>query len=126
MPRVVPILLIALTLANAACSSILYRNGQATVIGDVRHGTPTHVVIANSEGQQFRIPRQSVSGTRLGGLRTILWSPLTGYGLLLMAPLGVLQWVGDVNALDSTDGGNAALLDVPFEEEVDAGPEPHR
>jgi hypothetical protein len=116
MPRT---LLFLLLLGATGCSTIVYRAGQPTVIGDLLPGTPDSIVITNEEGQRFRIRRATVMATRLGGQRTVLWSPLTFYGIFIMAPLGLLQWAGESDKLAAIDGERSELLDVPDEEEVD-------
>ena len=115
--------LTVLALAGASCSTLVQRAGQPTLIGDIDHGTPTHAVLVNHEGQAFRLPRRALTSVRLGGLRTLLWSPLTFYGMFIMAPLGAVQWLGEAATFDSEDNQRDDLLDASDEEEVDVGAE---
>ncbi len=96
----------------------MYRTGQPTLIGDLQHSTPTHLVIANAEGQWFRVPRTSVSDLRLGGVRTMLWSLLSVDGFLIGGPVGLVQWAGEIAALESSDGERTWLLNAHDEDEV--------
>ncbi len=113
------LLLVTLT-ATSGCSSLVFRRGQPAIIGDIQPGTRAHVYVSNDAGQVFRLPRTSISGTRMGGMRTTLWSLLAGYGALILIPGGLIQWSHNVAAFDATDGAAARVLDVADEEEVDA------
>lgn len=111
-------LLVAVAVASAGCSSIFYRAGQAPIIGDPAHGTPTHIIVNNREGQTFRVRRTQISGVRMGGMRTALWSLLSGYAALILVPVGLLQWASESSTMDASDGP-ATATEVADDEEVD-------
>ncbi len=115
-----PLILLGLTavLALSGCSTLIFRAGQPTLIGDLHHGTATHVVLSNDEGQLFRIARNAIASTRMGGMRTLLWSAASVYGLVL-TPIGAIGWAMDEIAFDAVDGQRRGLLDVVDEQEVD-------
>ena len=120
MPRPLLLLLTAALLASntLGCSSIVHRAGQPSVIGDLHRGTPKFVAISNSEGQTFRIPRASITGTRLSGMRMLGWSLLSGSAFMILGPVSLLRWYSDASLFDAIDSDCAGCLDVTDEVEV--------
>ena len=117
MTRLILLLLLGLT---TGCSTLYYRAGQPALIGEPQAGTPTHTVVQNRDGEVFRLPRRSIGQVRFGGMRTVLWSLLTGDAILIMAPIGLVQWAREVDLFGATDVNRTDLIDVADEEEVDA------
>lgn len=113
----VVVALVAVLLLSS-CASIVMRHNQASVIGDLQPGTPRAVLIANSEGQVFAIPRTSISHVRPGGQRMLLWSLLAGSGFLILGPIGAVQWAMDVGRLDAMDSTVRGYITVVDDEEV--------
>lgn len=121
MSRKLLIMLLFAATATCApgCSTILYRAGQPPLIGEPHRGTPADTVLANREGQLFRIPRTSIADVRFGGVRTILWSLLTADAFVILGPIGAIQWAVEVETFNRVDGEYQSLMDVVDEEEVD-------
>ena len=102
----------------AACSTLVYRRGQSTLIGEPQPGTPTHAVLTNREGEPFRVPRRDITLVRYGGQRTALWSALTFDGIIIGGPIGAYMWFNEVAAFTASNGPFAQAAEVPAEEEV--------
>ena len=114
--HMLPLLLVIAT----GCSTLVYRAGQPTLIGEPDWGTPTHAVLLNRDGEAFRISRASIQQVRFGGMRTVLWSLLTGDAILIMAPIGLVQWQREIETFGATNSTRGDLIDGSDEQEVDA------